>query len=82
MWFVRRNASGKIEAATRDAQEGYTEELPDTDPEVLRFVTNTMAPGKETSEAYTALVDRRARALNRKGTVDAQLAAINLKLGA
>lgn len=86
MSWVRRNELGRIEAASDAAQPGYVEQVPDDDPELVAFRTNAPWPppmaDTPTGDSYAALIDRRARALNRKGTVEARLEAINLKLGA
>jgi hypothetical protein len=86
MSWVRRNAQGRIEAASDSAQPGYVEQVADNDPELVAFRTNTPWPppvaDAPTRDSYAALIDRRARALNRKGTTEARLQAINLKLGA
>jgi len=81
MW-VRRNAHGKIEAAAFDKMEGYDEELPTDNPELVAFLTNQFLPADFYSKAgREGLIERRARAFDRKGTTEAQLAAINLRMG-
>lgn len=78
--WVRRNAQGQIEAASQSPQPGYVEEMEDNHPELIRFKTNAPLPVVP-EEAYNSLLVRRARALNRKGTAEARLEAITIKMG-
>ena len=80
MWVVR-NGKGKIEGAAFVYQTGFEEELPDNDPELRAFMDNTLPQPPAGVDNTKALIERRARALDRVGTTEAQLAAINLRMG-
>jgi len=80
MW-VRRDGAGKIEGAAFEHLAGFDEELPDNNAELRAFMDNTLPQPTTAKEGADALIERRARALDRKGTVEAQLAAINLRMG-
>lgn len=80
MTWVRRNAQGKIEGAAEQHIAGFDEELPYDNPELRAFMDNTPLP-EPVSVGHEALTERRARALDRKGTIEARVEAINLRMG-
>jgi len=77
MW-VRRDGAGKIEGAAFEHLAGFDEELPDNNAELRAFMDNTFPQPTTGLDSGKALIERRARALERKGD---QLGAVLLRTG-
>ena len=77
MW-IRRDKDGKIESAAFEYQTGFEEEVADNDAALRAFMDNTLPQPTTGKDGADALVERRARALERKGD---KLGAVLLRTG-
>lgn len=75
---VRRNQQGQIESAAFEHLTGFDEELPDNDPALRAFMDNTLPRPTTGKDGADALIERRARARERKGDM---LGAVLLRTG-
>jgi hypothetical protein len=76
--WVRRGEDGKIEGAAEEHLAGFDEELQDNDAELRAFMDNTLPSDPTGLDSGKALIERRARALERKGD---KLGAVVLRTG-
>jgi hypothetical protein len=78
-WYVHRRDDNSIASAHGEPQPGYAEEaLEDSDPEMAAYLGRTMADPAASQKNTDALVERRARAAERRGD---DLTAIKLRMG-
>jgi hypothetical protein len=77
IWYVHRRGDNSIASAHSEPQPGYAEEaLDDTvDAEMMAYIGRATA---RPSDDYGGLIERRARAAERRGD---DVAAIKLRMG-
>lgn len=79
-WYVHRRDDNSIASAHGEPQPGYAEEaLEDNDPEMAAYLGLVARSPTASKESSDALIERRARAAERRGD---DLAAIKLRIGA